>query len=393
MRDRARRVVQDQIVGVAAQVAFGAPALVASLVLARFAEIRLVADLAVAFGLTSTVFIAASFNLAQYLALWGERGFAIPVFWLNRLLSSLAGAVIALALLGWHGTDAHIAMLAVLLKFADASADLSFGLRLLHVEPGESMRGLLRWSALRLAIFCAGIAFGLWYGMGAVEALLLGGVLQFAVMMPWRTVSGERIGSSVVRSAVSLGRGAAHLAVAGTASGILVTTPRLLASSVVPAAELGYYGTIFIASTLIGMSFNVAWYRLAAATRDSDPLGAIRAFLVEGVVLGAFLVLGLWLSVPLVAVVFDVPGGEFGRVFVSVGSVLILLYFAMALANLLKTARLRLLEATAYVVTAAALYGAAMFTHSLTTGILVGAAVLVGFVIGGVRNVRRIVVG
>ena len=86
------------------------------------------------------------------------------------------------------------------------------------------------------------------------------------------------------------------------------------------------------------------------------------------------------------------PGGQFGRVFVSVGSVLILLYFAMALANLLKTARLRLLEASAYVVTAAALYGAAMLTHSLMIGILVGAAVLVGFVIGGVRNVRRIVV-
>lgn len=393
MIPRARRLIQEHLMGIAAQVAFGAPALVASLVLARRAQIHLVADLAVAFGLTSTVFVAASFNLAQFLALWGERGFPVQSFWLNRVLSSIIAGIAALALLAWHGTEPHVALLAVLLKFADASADLSFGLRLLTSTPAGAMRRLLRWSATRLLLFCSGVAGGLLLGLSAVEALLTGGVLQFVLMLPWSAVPRVAIERVAIRSALSLGRQAAHLAVAGTASGVLVTTPRLLAPSVVPPSTLGYYGAVFLASTFIGMSFNVAWYRLAAATRDSDPLGAMRSFLVEGTVLGGILIGGLWVSAPMVAIVYHVPQVEFGLVFATVGSALIPLYFAMALANMLKTARLRLLEASAYLVTSGALAGVALLTRSLVAGVLVGAVVLVAFVLGGVQSFRKVVSG
>lgn len=387
----ARAAAVNQLVGVTAQVSFGAPAIIASLVLARFADIRLVADLALAFALTSTVFVAASFNLTQALALWGERGFGLATFWLNRAGSSIVAAAVAVLALLALGTEPRIIVLSVALKLADSLADLSFGLRLLAESTTRSMSYLLAWSLKRLlwfgAVTMAGIAMG-WEG---ATALALAGIAQGLTMSPWRSIPLRGITRSALRAAMELGRASAHLAVAGTASGLLVTMPRLMAGSVVSDDTLGYYGTVFMASTLIGMSFNVAWFRLAAATRDSDPVRAMRTFLVEGFFLVVILALGCWVSAPLVARIYNVPVVPFSAVFGPVGSVLVLLYFSMALANMLKTAELRLLESAAYLTSAVALAIAATLTQSLLIAIAVAAVVLLGFVVGGVGVLRRLV--
>ena len=391
MLTHSRRVATDQLAGIAAQVAFGSPAIVASLVLARLADLRLIHDLAIAFGLTATVFVAASFNLSQYLALWGLRDFSTDAFWANRAVSASAASVIAVILLRWYGVDPHLAVLASLMKFTDSFADLRFGLRLLTGSTHDAMRLLLRWSLARVGIFMVGTFAAAALGWTGERALLVGGVLQFVCLMPWRTAPRVRMDRSTIRSASELGRGAAHLAVAATASGLLVTTPRLIIPGLAPLGDLGYYGIVFVASTVIGMSFNVAWFRLASATRDSDPLGALRQFLLEGAVLTVLLLGGLWLSVPLVARLYGTDATSLGAVFVPVGAALVVLYFVMALANMLKTARYRLLESTAYLAAAASLVGFAELFHSLIAGILVASLVLAGFVVGGVQSVRRLV--
>jgi len=216
-------------------------------------------------------------------------------------------------------------------------------------------------------------------------------VLQFVVLVHWRKAWRLFMRKDELPAAIRLGQSAAHLSLAATTCGILVTTPRLISKYVVPRDELGYIGVVFVCSTLIGMFFNVAYYRLASASRTSDPIVALRTFLVEGVAYGAVFVAGFRLSAPLVARLYSIRGDGFGDVFLHYGSAFVLFYFVMSLANLLKTSSTKLLESASYTCAATALACSALLTHSLMVGIIAASAVLFLFVVLGVQRVRRLV--
>jgi hypothetical protein len=255
-------------------------------------------------------------------------------------------------------------------------ADVAFGLDLLRVSPTFAMNRLFRWSSIRLALFVTATFAALLLGEEASAAVLTGAILQFVVMLPWRVAARLMFTRDRLRAATELAQRAAHLSVASTACGILVTTPRLLARHVVAPGDLGYVGVAFIASTLIGMCFQVAWLRLANSSRVGSPAKALVAYAAEGTALGFVLYGGLWLSRPWAARAYHIAGPRFGRVLMAYGGAYILFNFVMATANLLKLSKTRLSEARAYAVSAVALAAATMMTRSLLSGLFLATAVL-----------------
>jgi hypothetical protein len=380
------RVASSQGTGIAAQIAFGAPSIAASLVLARFDALRLVADLALAFGLASTVFTAASFNLSQYLALWGLRHHAAGTLWRNRLVAASLAMLAVAGLLWAMGAAPAMIALATLVKGTDAFAELRLGLAIHDAGAGIAMRQLLRWSVLRLAVMALAVGIALAAGMTGRHALLAGAAAQALTGVPWRTLGEAVRGPGRWSAAYDVARETWPLSVAATACGLLTTAPRLLAERVASADDLGYFGIVFMASTLIGMSFNVAWYRLAALFREQGRAHAVRRYLRAGGLLAGAVYLGLLLGTPLVARVYGITDARFGRLFPAASGVFVLFYFAMSLANLLKTSRIRFLEAATYVIAAVGLAGAGVATSSLLAGVATATAVLVVVTLLGLRT-------
>jgi hypothetical protein len=375
-----RRAGRDQILGVAAQIFYAAPSLVASLFVARWAGVSFVASLALTVGVSSTVFSASSFGLTPYLALFGVRDFSQEVFWLNRVLSSLIAMVVAALLLFAFRAPLALTAVAVLLKCSDSMADVAFGLDLLRVSPSFAIQRLFTWSARRLAIF-TGVTYAAHaLGQNSGTALLTGTIAQFAVMLPWHASARVMITRDRLREAIRLARSAAHLSVASTTCGVFVTTPRLLAVRVVARADLGYVGIAFIASTLIGMCFNVAWLRLADSSRLTGARRAVIAYLLEGSMLSLVLVAGLWISRPLAGRAYHVHGERFEHILMIYGSVYVFFYFVMAITNLLKLSNVRLAEARAYLVGAAVLVVLTLATGSLPIGLFGSTVALAGVV-------------
>ena len=383
----------DQASGVSALVLFGAPSLVASFVIARWSELALVADLAAAFGLTATVFTAASFNLAQALALWGVRDHVDEDFWLNRVTGSTVGAVLALSILLLAHVDARIALLAVLVKLTDAGADLRLGFDTLQHDLHFGMSRLLRWSIQRIAVFGVTTAIALAIHEDGVDALLWGAIVQLCCMQVWRAIPRVGVTRERLAAAIRLGRLTAHLSVATTMCALLVTTPRLVSKYICSKRELGLYGITFMATTFIGMSFNLSWYRMASTTRQHGVEVALRHYLREGSLLAVALAASLVVSAPLVARIYAIADVRFYRIFIVVGVGFVIFYFFLCLANMLKTSSFRLLEASAYLTAAVVLAGLTLPTRSLLTGMLCASGVLAIFVVLGVSGARRVVVG
>lgn len=388
---RAGRATIRHASGVGALLLFGAPSLVASFVLARWSALSLVADLAAAFGLTSTVFTAASFNLAQALALWGVREHVEDDFWMNRIVSSSIGALIVLLLMLVVRLDPRITVVAILVKLTDASADLRCGLDTLKHSTDIAMRRLLLWSVLRIIIFAIAIAIMLYLGYDGVDALLAGAVAQLVLMQTWRDIPCVRVNAGTIAAALRLARLTAHLSVATTMCALLVTTPRIVTKQICSERDLGLYGITFMATTFIGMSFNLSWFRMASTTRQHGSVTALRNFLREGTVLALVLICCVLLAAPLIASIYGIPdNGRFYRIFATVGSVFVVFYFFLCVANMLKTSRVRLLEACAYLAAALTVASVTLLTRSLVTAMLFASGVLAAFVLFGVKDLRSV---
>jgi hypothetical protein len=146
-----------------------------------------------------------------------------------------------------------------------------------------------------------------------------------------------------------------------------------------------------MATTFIGMSFNLSWYHMASTTRQHGPRVAIRHYLREGSVLAVVLAAGIVITAPLVARIYAITDERFYRIFILVGIGFVVFYFFLCLANMLKTSSLRLLEASAYLTAAIVLAGVTLPTRSLLAGMLCASGVLAIFVVLGVNGARRIV--
>ena len=388
---RAGRATVRHASGVGALLLFGAPSLVASFVLARWSALSLIGDLAAAFGLTSTMFTAASFNLAQALALWGIREHVEEDFWMNRLVSSSIAALIVLVLMVAVRLDPRITVVAILVKFTDASADLRCGFDTLRHDTDTAMRRLLAWSVLRIVIFCAAIAVTIFLGYDGVDALLAGAVAQLVLMQTWRDIPRVRVSRGAIVAALRLARLTAHLSIATTMCALLVTMPRIVTKQICSERDLGLYGVTFMATTFIGMSFNLSWFRMASTTRELGSLTAMRHFLREGTALAIALVFCILLAAPLVAGLYGISdSARFYRIFATVGTVFVVFYYFLCVANMLKTSSARLLEAAAYLTAAVVVAGVTLTTRSVAAAMLSASMVLAAFVLFGVKDARRV---
>lgn len=386
---KAARLALRHVEGIGAQVAFGAPSLLASLVLARWSALVLVSDLTVAFGLASALSTAAWFNLAHALALWGLREEREEDFWCNRIVFSLAAATLTVGLLLTLGIAWRIVLLAVFVKLADAAADLRLGLDLLRETSDRAMRRLLGWSLFRLAAFAGPAALALAAGWEGSRALLLGAGVQLAATLVGHPVPLAAVTRGRLTVAMRLARRTAHFSVAATASGLLVTAPRLVSRALGTGDELGFYAVAFVASTFIGMAFNVVWYRLASATRRDGPLAALQSFAREGTVLALLMAGGLWLVAPVVAWTYGIDDPRFIRIFTLIGCAFVLLSLVQCAANLLKLSQARFLETAAYASAAVTLVAVALTTGRLVLGMVAAGVAMAAVVTVGVQEVRR----
>jgi hypothetical protein len=381
-----RRLTSTQLTGIAAQFMFAAPSLAASFVLARWSNVKLVGDLSVAFGVTSAITTAASFNLTQALALWGFRDFSELDYWANRVYWSIIAALIAaLAAYVLH-LNGLIALTAILVKFTDGGADLRLGLGIVHHGPAIAMQHFLRWSAARFAVLSIVTAVAITAGIEGATALLLGAAAQFILMQAWRETRAITVSRQTIRASAGLARRYVFLSTSAASSGLLVTSPRLAAKYVLPPADLGFYGIAFMATTFVGMSFNLVWYNVAATNRVAGTAAAWREFFRTGWWLAILLALGLWFTTPLVAVIYGITDPRFTTIFRGAGLAFVVFYFVMCITNLLKTSAMRPLETSAYLTACALLFGITVLTQSVNLGILGGAAVLATFVFLGMRN-------
>jgi hypothetical protein len=386
---RLRHLTVAQVTGIAAQFAFAAPSLVASLVLARFADLTLVGDLAVAFGLSGAVSAAASFNLSQALALWGLQEFSEADYWVNRILSSAAATLVTGALAALLQVSGVIVLVAVLVKMADGGADLHLGLDIVRANPAVAMRRFLRWSLWRLAVFASATAAAVALGLSGANALVVGAATQFVLMQPWRGTRTFTLTRGSLAAAARLGKRYAFLSASSASSGALVTAPRLAAKYIVSPALLGYYGIACMAMTLAGMSFNLVWYNVASANRLHGIGAAWREFGRTGAGLGLLLAFGTWAATPLVAAIYGISDPAFMRIFPAVGVAFVIFYCVMCITNLLKTSSWRLLETSAYLAALCVLSGIAALTQSVVAGILGAAVTLAAFVHFGLRDARQ----
>ncbi len=370
----------EQGEGVLAQVLFGAPTLLASVMLARLGGVALVSELALAAGVSATLFTALSFGLRPFLAIHGIVDFAATAFWQNRLLGSLAAAIVAIGASIAMGTSASIAVAVCLLKLSDSLADLKNGFQLMAGSPRRAARILLGWSAVRLIVFLAGVAVAGVLGWTPGRMILCGAVSQGVIGLPWKE------GFTHLRTAwnpgavIALGRRAVPFSLAASACALLVTIPRGLATHLLAGEVAGYAGIAFMAGTLVGMSFNVVWIRAAVLARSGGISAVHRRLLVEGAALAILLAGGIVVSSPVVAIIFGVDDAAFRSVFTGLSLSLVLLFFAMSHANILKLSRWPIMESLGYLLTAAVLWAGAMLTRSLVAGVLAGAVVL--FLIG-----------
>jgi hypothetical protein len=388
---RASRAILRHAVGVSALVLMGAPSLVASFVLARWSRLALVADLAAIFALASTVFTAASFNLAQALTLWGVRDQHEDDFWLNRIVASLGAALLVLAVALVIRLDARIVVLAVLVKLTDAGVDLRFGLDTLRNTTEFATQRLLKWASARIAIFTVVTAAGLARGFDGVDALVLGAVVQLLAMQPWGDIPRARITRASATSAWRVARLTAHLSVSTTLCALLVSTPRIVTTYIASPRDLGFYGVTFMATTFIGMSFSLSWFRLASATRTNGSVAAIRHFGREGAALAVVLTACVLVSAPLIARIYAITDPRFYRIFPRVGVAFVIFYFFLCLANMLKTSSHKLLEASAYLTAAVVAAALTLGTHSLNAALVAASVTLATFTFFGVKDVRRAV--
>jgi hypothetical protein len=378
-----------QATGVAGQIAFGAPALFSSLVLARMGDIGLVADLALAFGALSTALAAASFGLTQHLALLGERGNSASVFWVNRVLFTLSALIVCAAGLYLSGVNLFIVALAFSVKFEDGLADLWFGLRLRDSSAEIAMRSLLRWSLARLAVFTTCVLLSLLAGVEAVLALLYGAIAQLVIAPPWVSLlDASDVTPRLLRRALALARATVHFSVASGICGALVTAPRGLAKIVLPASEHGYIGVVFLASTLIGMTYNVAWLRLAGHVQKVGLGAALRRYIGEGLIIAAVLVVGLWLCRAPVARIYGIHGPQFGRVFFHYGYAFVGFYFVVSVANLMKASVWRPMESLVYLVGLLVVFVSTSVGFSLLSAIELASLAMALTIAAGIRSVR-----
>ena len=378
---------KQQVVGVTAQVAFAAPIVLVSIVLSREASVTLIADLALAVGIVNLIFTVLSFGLRSYLGLWGFKDFEENVFIANRAYSSIAGIAISTICLILVGTPIAIAATAILIKFADSVADIRFSLILARRQLSLALRNYLLWSLVRLALFAVSMSVALNYLQTPSEALVVGSVVQslFAVVLSskstWVALR-ETVSGSIYR----LARASSPLSIAAVSCGLLTVLPRAAIDSVYQPAERGYAGIAFIVGTFFGMAFNTLWIRTSVGFQKHGKRKAIQRFAVEGGVISLALGIALLTTKDLVAAIYGIEDSAFDATYIPIGVTLIVFFFVMSSANLLKMVEKSIHEAGVYASSAAVFWVAVVISTNMPLALIAGSLFMLSAVAVLVRQ-------
>lgn len=350
--------VREHTAGIVAQVAASLPLLLVTVWIAHSGSLEGAGRFTVVVGVSAVAYSTALWGLRTGVVIDQFRHFT-PSEYLHARGASLliAGAVTAVGGL-WMEVGAVLLLVIIMLRSADALADLGLAFAQLRFGTDRALR-LLAFAHLgKLTLVCAPLGLAVFFRIERVGVgLLSAAVLAFlgVCFAGWRADlldGGPTTEKSVgMKQILAVFGRSKWFALAVVSCAVLTSTPRIVVPVLYLGDQLGAVGVSLSVSTFFGMVFFTAWLRnlprFEAAERQTTVL---RSFLIEWLVIGVLLyVVSRTVLPPIVAKVFNFPDPSLTEVSSSVLAASVAFAAGMSLANLYKLTPWAWMESVAYV--------------------------------------------